>query len=172
MKYTECFCQNCGISFNKPNNEYNRKIKLNTPFYCSQSCSTSIANSKRDFSCFVNKNTNKGRRIKSNPFKFYIKVCKQRKYENTMTLEYLEKIWKIQNGVCVYTNIPLILNTHLKGGELKKDIRFLASLDRIDSSLGYIEGNVQFISTAINMMKNSMSHEDTIEFLQIIKSSI
>lgn len=40
--------------------------------------------------------------------------------------------------------------------------------NRIDSSKGYEIGNVQFISTAINYMKNTMSHEDTIKLCNII----
>lgn len=45
---------------------------------------------------------------------------------------------------------------------------YTASLDRIDSSKGYEIGNVQFISTAINYMKNTMSHEDTLKLCKII----
>ena len=45
---------------------------------------------------------------------------------------------------------------------------YTASLDRIDSSKGYEIGNVQFISTAINYMKNTMSHEDTLKLCEII----
>ena len=46
-----------------------------------------------------------------------------------------------------------------------------ASLDRIDSSKGYTKDNVEFVSTSINYMKNSMSKEDTLELIQIIKSN-
>lgn len=45
---------------------------------------------------------------------------------------------------------------------------YTASLDRIDSSKGYEIGNIQFISTAINYMKNTMSHEDTLKLCKII----
>ena len=49
---------------------------------------------------------------------------------------------------------------------------YTASLDRIDSNKGYIKGNVQFISTAINYMKNNMSNEDTIKLCKIIAKHI
>ena len=39
----------------------------------------------------------------------------------------------------------------------KIDIRKQASLDRIDSSKGYVKGNVQFIVAPINYMKNTLS---------------
>ena len=71
----------------------------------------------------------------------------------------------MQEGKCVYTHIPLTLHKH---GLNLPDIRYSASLDRIDSTKGYIKDNVQFISTAINLMKNTLTTEQTKEFLQII----
>jgi myo-inositol catabolism protein IolC len=44
----------------------------------------------------------------------------------------------------------------------------MASLDRVDSTKGYIVGNIQFISAAANMAKNNMTHEQMIEFCKII----
>jgi hypothetical protein len=38
-----------------------------------------------------------------------------------------------------------------------------ASLDRIDSSKGYITGNLQWLHKDINWMKNSFSQEDFIK---------
>jgi len=35
-----------------------------------------------------------------------------------------------------------------------------ASLDRIDSSIGYIEGNVEFVCLFINLSKNSFSRQE------------
>ena len=49
---------------------------------------------------------------------------------------------------------------------------YTASLDRIDSNKGYIKGNVQFISTAINYMKNNMSNEDTVKLCKIIAKRV
>jgi hypothetical protein len=37
-----------------------------------------------------------------------------------------------------------------------------ASLDRIDSSLGYIKGNVQWVTSKVNMMKQSYSQDEFI----------
>ena len=51
-----------------------------------------------------------------------------------------------------------------------QDITTRASLDRIDSNKGYIRGNVQFISTPINYMKNTMSDQQTKSFLKRISS--
>lgn len=52
------------------------------------------------------------------------------------------------------------------------DVSIRASLDRIDSSKPYEVGNIQFISTPINYMKNSMSDEQTREYLRVISANI
>lgn len=52
------------------------------------------------------------------------------------------------------------------------DIRYRASLDRIDSSKGYIKGNVQFVATPINYLKGTMSDETTKAYLREIAASI
>jgi len=39
-----------------------------------------------------------------------------------------------------------------------------ASLDRIDSSIGYVEGNVQWVTSEVNMMKQSYSQH---RFIQV-----
>ena len=38
-----------------------------------------------------------------------------------------------------------------------------ASLDRIDSSIGYVEGNLQWVNSKVNMMKQQYSQEDFIK---------
>lgn len=43
------------------------------------------------------------------------------------------------------------------------DVSSNASLDRIDSSKGYVEGNVQWVLSEINMMKQQYSQERFIE---------
>lgn len=107
--------------------------------------------------------------MKENPFKYYYRNCKRRNHEFNLDLEYLEQLWNIQKGICPYTKVRLTLNTHQKQ---LKDFRYSASLDRIDSSKGYIKGNVQFISTAINYMKSTMSDLECKEFLLQISKNL
>jgi hypothetical protein len=47
-----------------------------------------------------------------------------------------------------------------------------ASLDRIDSSLGYIEGNVQWVTSKVNMMKQHYSQKDFIDICIAVSNKI
>ena len=48
----------------------------------------------------------------------------------------------------------------------------LNGIDRIDSSKGYIKDNIQFISTPINYLKNTMSDSETKQYLKSISKYI
>lgn len=166
MKTIIIQCQNCSKSFEKPLNEYTRRIKNNSPMYCSRRCSgqKNISNfgEKRNTLPPVGK-------YKANPFKYYLRNCKRRnRQEFDLSLDYLEEVWNNQEGICPYTKINLLLNTH---SYRNPDIRYVASLDRIDNSKGYIKGNVQFVSLAINYMKSNLTHDETMEFLKHISSN-
>jgi hypothetical protein len=78
--------------------------------------------------------------------------------EFNLTVEYLDKLWESQGGRCAYTGEKLNFGRSKVNGN--------ASLDRIDSSLGYIEGNVQFVHKDVNIMKWDLSEQ---RFLEICK---
>jgi hypothetical protein len=76
----------------------------------------------------------------------------------SITIEYIDKLATDQNFKC-----------SLSGLDLCFDVKnTTASLDRIDSSKGYIEGNVQWVHKTINNMKWSLSDEEFINFCKII----
>ena len=88
----------------------------------------------------------------------YLTKLKYRKKEITISLEDLVKLWKQQDGKCAYTGESLTL--------VSKDTAWAtssASLDRIDSSKGYIQGNIQWVHKDINKMKMDLSHERFVE---------
>ena len=82
-----------------------------------------------------------------------------------ITPEYLKEIWEKQNGVCPYTGIKMLLpessSKYHKIKSLKK-----ASLDRIDSSVGYRCGNVEFVCYAVNLGKNNHTKSEMEEFVR------
>lgn len=67
--------------------------------------------------------------------------------EFSVTLEYIDTLLVLQDGKCALSNLPI----NCYDGT--------ASLDRIDSSIGYIEGNLQWLHKDINMMKRHYSTE-------------
>lgn len=165
-------CDYCNMNHEKPETEYLRNIKLNRKNFCSRNCVGKYKYTNRteissNFMKNYNSNTNKTQNI-INPFKYYLKCAKSRFKECTISLEDLEKQWNFQNGICPYSGIKLILNSH---SNISKDKIYSASLDRIDSSKGYIIGNIQYVSQCINFMKNNMTHENTIKICKIISDN-
>lgn len=69
-------------------------------------------------------------------------------------LGFLMELYKNQEGRCAISNV---LMTHIAGsGRVTTNI----SIDRIDSSKGYLRGNVQFVCDAVNKMKQDMSENE------------
>lgn len=103
------------------------------------------------------------------PFRIFLAHIRDRKkynnykHEVNIDLPYLKKIWKKQNGICPYTGIEMILYPTCDQRKIKNPVQ--ASLDRIDSSKGYIKGNVEFVCLAINYAKNGFTKEEFMNFL-------
>jgi len=94
-------------------------------------------------------------------WKKLIKTAKDRNIEFNITQEHAWELFEKQNGKCALSGIPLkICSGYLaeKRNGIKKGFA-KASLDRIDSSLGYIVGNIQWVSVIQNKMKNKYSEE-------------
>lgn len=155
MRKIELICARCKNPFIRLHKEYIRFAKKGrTKFFCTFKCSML------------------GRRDEYSDFRPTYSECKKtakfRKKEFNLTLEYLKSLWETQRGVCPYTGILMSLSK-LHG---IKHTPNSSSLDRIDSSKGYIEGNVEFVCLFINYGKNGFSKEQTIDFLRLIKTRV
>lgn len=84
-----------------------------------------------------------------------------RKYyrECLITIEYLHYLWNQQDGICYYTNKPMIYGLGFRDS---------VSIDRIDSSKGYIEGNIALCRKQINVMKNDATIKELLDFCEDI----
>lgn len=69
-----------------------------------------------------------------------------------ITVEQLVDLWQRQEGRCAISGVVL---THHNDGTGTKD--FNASIDRIDSTLGYVPGNVQLVAFRVNILKQALS---------------
>ena len=81
--------------------------------------------------------------------------------EFNLTKEYLENIYPT-DGMCPLLNIAL--NWHSPPRHASTP-----SLDRIDSSKGYIKGNVQWVSWRANQLKNNATPEELLMLAQNYK---
>lgn len=77
-----------------------------------------------------------------------------------ITMSYLVQLFYKQDGRCALTGRVLsFMNVFNKGNKDDKD---LLSIDRIDSTRGYIKGNVRFVTYHANIAKSKYSDEDFI----------
>ncbi len=78
--------------------------------------------------------------------------ARQRNHEFSLTIKDLWELFLKQNKKCVLSGLPLDF-THGRNRKHKGT----ASLDRIDSSRGYVKDNIQWIHKDINWMKQDYS---------------
>lgn len=169
-------CDECGKEGIKAESEYKRNLKKGRKNYCCRECAAKGAGKtrlgvKRSASDTLVKHLRDisgNRRDEYSPFRYTFRNAKKRFKEFDLDLEYLKEIWDRQSGICPYTGIALVLPEANNLDTL--DITRRASLDRIDSELGYVKGNIQFVSTPINYMKSTMSDSQTKKFLKEISS--
>jgi hypothetical protein len=168
-------CDTCNEEVDKPEKEIKRqKKKGRTKFYCSLSCSKIDTGATDHLKEWVKSDDNKklirkncaDNRDEFTGFREYIRRARKRKHEVIIDLPYLKKIWEEQDGKCAYTNVPL---THPVNTKSLRQYNYMASLDRIDSSLGYVEGNLQFVSVTCNWLKNSLDDNHIQEFFKIVR---
>ena len=79
--------------------------------------------------------------------------------EINIDLDYLLKLNASQENKCVYSGNQLSWKAN--------DIN-TCSLDRIDSSKGYIKGNVQFVSKTVNQAKSDLTEQEFLKLVQQI----
>jgi hypothetical protein len=77
--------------------------------------------------------------------------AKKRGLEFLVTKEFLWDLFLKQDGKCYYTQLDIDLNVRNK--------TMTASVDRINSNLGYTEGNVVWVHKDVNIMKNKFTKE-------------
>jgi len=168
QELTICNNPECGLEFLKDKSEINRNKKIDRKNYCSLSCSGKMNN--KHLLKYVNENVKYLLEVTNNKrddytgLREHYRRLKKRKHEINVTLEDLLEQWNNQNGICVYSGIQLV-HPNYRGNRSNLNT---SSLDRIDSNKGYIKGNLQFVSIICNQSKNNLSHEDMLNFCDII----
>lgn len=102
------------------------------------------------------------RDYKSNLRMLLKKAQRRKNKEFNLVPDDLYEIWDKQNGLCAYSKVPLKIEAnHLE----------TCSLDRINSSLGYVKGNVQLVCAIVNRMKQEFSEEDFLFYCELITNA-
>lgn len=101
----------------------------------------------------------------STHYRRIMRGAKERNTEFNVSMEYLWDLFSKQDGKCALSGMKITLLPQ-KCKNPKSHSKFVASLDRIDSSIGYVEGNLQWVHKWINIMKNILSNN---EFIYLCK---
>jgi hypothetical protein len=165
-----CSNPKCNKEFYKDSSEVKRNKKVGRKNHCSLECCgyTSHKHLKK-YSEENIKYLIPYRGVKRDQYtglREHFRRIKKRKHDYDITLQDLLDLWNEQKGICVYSGVKLV-HPNENGNNLNT-----ASLDRIDSTKGYVKGNLQFISIMCNYAKNNSTNEQMIEFLNIIYESV
>jgi len=82
--------------------------------------------------------------------------CRKNGMDFDIDIDYLRDIYERQGGLCIYAKVKLEFGT--------TSLRS-ASLERLDSEIGYVRGNVVLASKAMNWAKNNASEADFLVFI-------
>lgn len=93
----------------------------------------------------------------------------KRGLEFNITGEYIWNLFLYQGKKCAITGVDLTLSS---GGSKDRRRYQTASLDRIDSSRGYTEENVQWVHKYINRMKGASHDSELYEWAKLIYENL
>lgn len=91
--------------------------------------------------------------------------AKKRKIGFDISIEYAWNLFVEQDKKCALTGM------NIEFGKTATDFEATtASLDRIDSSIGYVEGNVQWVHKNVNLMKSHLGQREFVDLCKMVAS--
>ena len=171
---TPLICNVCKQPFLIRSAEYRRQLrKGRVSFSCSRSCAMVLSNIKSPRGgIYANlKGLQPKHFDEASPFRWYMRRARYRKQKGLtdLTTGYLKKLWEAQKGACPFTGWLLNLPEGSDGWSKEKPFSiYSASLDRIDNSTGYIQGNVRFISVIANYARNNFPDQAVFDFCNAV----
>lgn len=149
----------------KPLTSFNldRTKMLGVSSYCKLCASENMSkyrkNRGNNITTYSHKHLDKTERAVLSRLKSLVGKARGRKWKVEITFETLVTLWTSQTGLCAYSGLPL---TH------EANQSNTVSLDRIDSKIGYIEGNVQLVCAMVNRMKQEFAEADFLSMCRTI----
>ena len=90
------------------------------------------------------------------------KAAQRSKGDEVISLDALELLWQMQRGTCALTGWPLTM-------ELAKGVvQTNCSIDRINSDMGYLVGNVQLVCRIANTAKTNLTTADFVALCRAV----
>lgn len=136
----EHYCWNCKKKYNP---------KTVTQRTCSKKCLDKIKEKKTKIKKPKNMNESIFKKLKRKYHNIKAKAF-QRKLEFSLNIQDLIDLWMQQNGKCAYTGKKLVFTN-------TEHSPFQLSIDRINSSKGYVKGNIVMCSYWINNAKSTFA---------------
>lgn len=109
--------------------------------------------------------------LSSTFFSRILEGARVRGIEVSITKEEILNLLEKQKYKCALSGLHLTLSKTFSTDRSNRTYFTTASLDRIDSSKGYIEGNVQWIHKDINIMKNKFPNDYFIDMCKKISKN-
>jgi len=158
------YCLECGKKFERTRANYNRGLRQGVKLhFCNKSCGGRY----RIRCCYKDRSkwNQTGRKTDElSPFRRTLIKCRARKrWPVEIDVQYIKELWDNQHGRCALSGIKLLglprcANKTIRVGGSRRP--FSPSLDRIDSSKGYLRGNVQWVATIANLAKADFSEAE------------
>ena len=173
MSTIKLTCAHCDTEFEKNLGEYKRRLwKLpHGKFFCCRSCAAKHNKnnlSSGNVSNLVVQTGNQHGRKYDKKFSYYIqRMNKDHRFSKIPLEEKLAievEIKHLWNGKCCYTNMDIELRDP-KGKTKTVNPFSIASIDRIDCSLPYQVGNLQWCSLGMNLARQTT---DVAEFKSFV----
>ena len=113
------------------------------------SCRTVELNKNRDVATVKNPAWKGYKDVPGKVLSKLMNGAKTRSIEFSITLEDISNVYESQGKKCALTGVDLDWSTN-------------ASVDRVDSNVGYVIDNIQIVTKQVNMLKKDMANHDFI----------
>ena len=162
-------CFTCGKEFEKLAKEHARSIQRGRLEFCSYSCAGLYGSKAREKKLGSIALSSGNKRDQYTPFRYFARRSKssRARYKFHLDLEYLKELWESQGGICPLTGWKIELPIGTVGFRIKHNSHN-ASLDRIDNSKDYVEGNVRYVALIANLARNNWDDKEVIEFARSV----
>lgn len=178
MSTVEVRCKGCSSLFHVRKAEWNRRTQRNPAcgFFCSNRCQANHGG-KYNLGAHLgmgrveNFGSRRGRqKDEHSPFRYFLLKARGRPHGETTDLDlpYLKALWESQAGQCALSGITMNLPSGVGEWMADKHNPWKPSLDRVDSSRGYVRGNVRFVTLIANLCKQSFTDDVVLTFAEAV----